>query len=126
MSQAIKYKYYSLEDLKLQGEYNFFGIIYDASIPYQDNEPNTYICTLKIIDPQINKLNYPDSLNDQIVNVIIKSNTKDNLPYVHNFGDILRVQRGKYTMKKRRTVYLNLTSTQNIRSTWTIFPSNNN
>lgn len=123
MTQATKFKYYSLKDLNLNGEYNFYGVIYDASLPYQDEVPNQYVCTIKVVDPEINKLNYPDTLNDEIVYVIIKSNTKDNLPYIHHFGDIIRIQRGKFSIKKKRTVYLNLTSMQNIKSSWTIFQS---
>ena len=126
MTQTTIYQYKRLKDLTRDGDYNFYAIIYDASLPFQDKAPNTYSCTLKVIDQDINGLNYPSTLNNEIVYIIIKSNTKDNLPYVHSFGDIIRIQKGKFkfnTVNSTHQVYLNLTLMQNIKCSWTIFPS---
>lgn len=122
MIQSTKLKYVSLKELTINGDYNFYGIIYDATFPSQDDLPNQYYCSIKIIDKDINRLNNPNNFNDEIVNVIIKSNSKENLPYIHQFGDIIRIQRGKFTYKSNKNVYLNLSS-QGSKSTWTIYSS---
>ena len=126
MSQNIIYQYKKLKDLQREGDYNFYAVIYDASLPFQENTPNTYSCTIKVVDEDINGLKYPESLNNELVYIIIKSNTKDNLPYIHTFGDIIRIQKGKLkynSTTNMRQVYLNLTSIHNIKCSWTIFPS---
>ena len=33
---SYKYAYTTFEDMKDQGEYNFYGIVYDASFPKED------------------------------------------------------------------------------------------
>jgi hypothetical protein len=121
MIQNTKFRYATLKELINVGDYNFYAIIYDATLPAQDKNPNQYVCSIKVIDKEINRLNNPNSLQNEIVTIIIKSNSKDNLPYIHRFGDIIRIQRGNF-MSNKKIVYLNLTS-QNIKSTWTIFPS---
>lgn len=118
-----KYKYTSLKDIQVNGDYHFYGIIYDASIPTQDEVPNQYICTLKLIDQDINCISFPDSLQEELIYVILKSNSKENLPYIHTFGDIIRIQRGKFVLKKKKKVYLNLTSYSKVKGNWTIFSS---
>lgn len=126
MIQNIIYQYKKLKDLNQPGDYNFYAIIYDASIPFQDKTPNVYSCTLKVIDQDINALKYPDTLNNEVVYITIRSNTKDNLPHIHNFGDIIRIQKGRLTFNTNtstKQVYLNLTNIQNIKCSWTIFNS---
>lgn len=91
-----KYKYSQIKEMKVDGDYNFYGIIYDASFPLQEESPNSYICYLKIIDPDVNCLTNPTNLNDELINLIIKSNCKENLPFVHSIGDIIRVHRGVF------------------------------
>jgi hypothetical protein len=96
MSVPTKYTYSNLKEIAISGDCNFYGIIYDATYPTQDETPDSYVCTLKIIDQDINCLAFPTTLNDEIINLIIKSNSKDNLPYVHTVGDIIRVHRGYF------------------------------
>lgn len=93
---TTKINYTSLKGLDAEGDYNFFGIIYDATFPTQDETPNNYVCTLKLIDQDINNINSEDRLEFEIINLIIKSNSKDNLPHIHQIGDIIRVHRGIY------------------------------
>jgi hypothetical protein len=93
---TTKYKYNTLKELNNNDNYNFYGIIYDATFPTTDDTPNDYICTLKVIDPDINCLTFPTSFSEEVVNIIIKSNSKDNLPFIHNVGDIIRIHRGYY------------------------------
>ena len=93
---STKYKYSNIKDISQAENYNFYGIIYDASFPSTDDTPNTYVCNVKLIDTDTNCLTFPSSLNDEIVTLIIKSNTKENLPYIHNVGDIMRIHRGHY------------------------------
>lgn len=142
---ATKYKYSNVKDLTtISGDYNFYGIIYDATFPSVDETPNTYVCTVKVIDSDVNCLTFPNSLNDEVVNVIIKSNSKENLPYIHNIGDIIRIHRGYYVSgfkisyiyyiyfllfdlfifqkpKKKKNVYLNLTNISKLKASWCIF-----
>lgn len=93
---AQKYKYTNISELTTNPcDVNFYGIIYDATFPLHE-EPNNYICTLKIIDTDINCKNNPNTLNNDCINLIIKSNQKESLPYVHCVGDIIRVHRGLY------------------------------
>ena len=125
---SISYKYSTFDELKEQGEYNFFGIIYDASFPQE--EPNfaegqqkkysvKYSCILKLIDQTTNYLTNPNDFNDKIIYLIIKSNEKENIPFVHYIGDIIRIQRGFYSPKNKRNVYLN-------KGNWCLYHSDTN
>jgi hypothetical protein len=93
---SVKYKYNSIKELEKPGDYNFYGIIYDATFPLFEENENGYQCTLKIIDPDVNCLTFPNNLNDNLIYLIVKSSEKENLPYVHAIGDIIRVHRGVY------------------------------
>jgi hypothetical protein len=92
----VKYKYSSLNEMKEPGDYNFYGIIYDSTFPTLEEKENLYKCTIKIIDPDVNCLTHPTSLNENILLLNIKSNSKENMPYIHSIGDIIRVHRGNY------------------------------
>ena len=94
--------------MKTDGDYNFWGVIYDASFPiqednqhnaYKDNTNITYICYLKLIDPTVNCISNPFDINEEIIHLIIKSSSKENLPFLHNIGDIIRVHRGVFVIK---------------------------
>lgn len=95
---SSKYKYTPFKDMTVDGDYNFYGIIYDASFPLQEEAPNSYICYLKIIDPDINCLSNPHDLNEELINLVIKSTCKENLPFVHGIGDVIRVHRGVFVI----------------------------
>jgi hypothetical protein len=107
-SHSISYKYSTFDELVEQGEYNFFGIIYDASFPQEEQDLSKYTCILKLIDQTTNCLTHPKDFNDNIIYLIIKSNERENIPFAHHIGDIIRVHRGFYSPKKKRNVYLNL------------------
>ena len=56
---SLKYKYTSLNEMTVPGDYNFYGIIYDASFPYLNTDfPDApfFECTIKVIDPNTNCL----------------------------------------------------------------------
>lgn len=112
--KAAKYKYSTFNDMTASEDYNFYGIIYDASFPMLDEQHNThnqtsssngvgnqpkYECTIKLIDQEVNLLTNPIDFNDKIINLIIKSNSKDSIPYIHSIGDIIRVHHGKYVSR---------------------------
>ena len=40
--------------------------------------------------------------------LIIKSSEKDNIPYAHHIGDIIKIHRGLYAPKKKRNVDLKM------------------
>ncbi len=96
MSAPTKYKYTNISEFgDNPGDFNFFGVIYDATFPIQD-DPNNFVCNLKIMDHEINCKTYPNTMNNEFIILIIKSNSKENLPYIHSVGDIIRVHRGLY------------------------------
>lgn len=132
---SMKYKYTSFDEMKEQGEYNFYGVIYDATFPKEEEnnallpgqtEPlPKYSCVLKLIDQSTNCLTNPTNFNDNVITLIIQANEKDNLPYVHHIGDIIRVHRGFYSPKKRRNVYLNILKGNQLKGAWCIFSNTN-
>jgi len=113
-----KYSYIQLKDLQEKEYSSFYGIIYDATFPYleqnksdQNNLTNSnssqYVCQIKVIDIEFNCLGSSnssdwfnsDEFNSKILNLKINSNTVTNLPIIHHFGDIIRVHRGIYVKK---------------------------
>ena len=51
MSLTTKYKFTKFDDMKFDGEYNFYGIIFDAAFPiYLETPIPHYECILKLID----------------------------------------------------------------------------
>lgn len=108
--KAAKYKYSTFDEMITPGDCHFYGIIYDASFPMLDEHNNgnnqtnysnegsqaKYECTIKLIDQEVNALTHPIDFNDKIINLIIKSNNKEGMPYIHSIGDIIRVHHGNY------------------------------
>ena len=123
---TLSYKYSSFDELIEQGEYNFLGIIYDASFPQVEENNQKYSCILKLIDQTTNCLTNPNDINEKIIYLIIKSNERENIPFVHHIGDIIRVRRGFYSPKKKRNVYLNVTKDNQIKGSWCLYHSNIN
>ena len=125
-NHSLKYKYSTFEDLNEQGEYNFYAIIYDASFPLEESNTLKYSCTLKLIDQTTNCLSNPNNFNDNIIYLTIKSSEKENIPYIHHIGDIIRVHRGFYSPKNKRNVYLNVCKDNKIKGSWCLYSVNNN
>ena len=132
---TIKYKYTTFDELKEQGEYNFFGIVYDASFPQEESSTSEsdkkknvtkYFCILKLIDQTTNCLTNPNNFNENVIYLIIKSTEKENIPFVHNIGDIIRVYRGFYAPKKKRNIYVNVCKDNKIKGSWCLYSTNNN
>ena len=132
---TVIYLYTTFDQLKEQGEYNFYGIIYDASFPLEENSPlesdkkknvSKYSCILKLIDLTTNCLTHQNNFNDNVIYLIIKSSEKENIPYVHHIGDIIRIHRGFYSPKKKRNVYLNVCKDNKIKGSWCLYSSKTN
>ena len=131
---SFKYTYTSFDDMKEQGEYNCYGIIYDGSFPKEEDNfailPGTkeplpkYSCILKLIDQSTNCLTNPTNFNENVITLIIQANERENIPYVHQIGDIIRVHRGLYSPKSKRNVYLNLLKGNQFKGSWCIFSAN--
>ena len=122
---SITYKYITFDELIEQGEYNFYGIIYDASFPLEEENTSKYTCVIKLIDQTTNCLTNPNDFSENIINLIIKSNERENIPFVHYIGDIIRIHRGFYSPKKKRNVYLNLSKdNKEIKGSWCLYHSN--
>ena len=126
MSLSTKYKFSKFDDMKFDGEYNFYGIIFDAAFPIFLETPFPhYECILKLIDDtsdistEIQEENY--------ITLIIKSQKKEEIPFVHNLGNIIRVIFGTYQNKKKRYVYLNFMNEKIMeKSYWSIYRNNIN
>jgi hypothetical protein len=125
-NHTVKYKYTAFEDLKEQGEYNFYAVIYDASFPLEESTSKKYSCTLKLIDQTTNCLTNPNDFNNNIIYLTIKSSEKENIPYVHHIGDVIRVHRGFYSPKAKRNVYLNVCKDNKFKGSWCLYSLNNN
>ena len=131
-SHTVKYKYSTFDELREQGEYNFYGMIYDASFPEEEIQNDSkkssskYVCVLKLIDQSTNCLSNPSNFNDSIIYLVIKANEKENVPFVHHIGDIIRVHSGLYAPKHRRTVYLNVLKDNKLKGSWAIFSVDSN
>ena len=112
--QSIKYTPFS--EMIEPGEYNCYGIIYDASFPQNQDQSQgggiKYECILKLIDQHINFINCSDlsSFNNNIITLIIKSQLKEKIPYIHTIGDIIRIQSGIYSHKNKKNIYLTITN----------------
>ena len=126
LNHSIKYKYSIFSDLIEQGEYNFYGVIYDASFPLEETNTGKYSCTIKLIDQSTNCLSNPKDFNENIIYLTIKSSDKDNIPYIHHIGDIIRVHKGFYSPKKKRNVYLNVCKDNKMKGSWCLFSASNN
>ena len=125
-NHTVKYKYTAFEDLKEQGEYNFYAVVYDASFPLEESTSKKYSCTLKLIDQTTNCLTNPNDFNNNIIYLTIKSSEKENIPYVHHIGDVIRVHRGFYSPKAKRNVYLNVCKDNKFKGSWCLYSLNNN
>ena len=122
-------KYTKLSEMSEPGEYNCYGIIYDASFPQIQEQSqqgaSKYECTIKLIDEDINFLNCSDmsAFNNNIITLIIKSQYKEKIPYIHTIGDIIRIHSGIYSHKNKKNMYLQIAS--NIKgqtnASWCIF-----
>ena len=125
-----KYIYTPLNEIKEPGEYNFYGIIYDATFPTQEEnnsmsdenqDSSIYNCIIKLIDQSINCLTNPEDLQDNLITLIIKASDKENIPFIHNIGDIIRIHRGIYSPKKKRLVYLQILKGNQFKGAWCVF-----
>lgn len=95
---TTKYVYSNLKEISTHNElYNFYGVVLDATYPNpEEDNPNEFICSLKLIDDTLNPKSSQHNFDNEVINVIIKSNSKENLPYIHSVGEIFRVHRGFY------------------------------
>ena len=126
LNHSIKYKYSMFSDLIEQGEYNFYGVIYDSSFPLEETTTGKYSCTIKLIDQNTNCLSNPNDFNENIIYLTIKSSEKEKIPYIHNIGDVIRIHHGFYSPKNKRNVYLNVCKGNKVNGSWCLYSVNNN
>ena len=126
LNHSIKYKYSMFSDLIEQGEYNFYGVIYDSTFPLEEATTGKYSCTIKLIDQNTNCLSNPNDFNENIIYLTIKSSEKENIPYIHNIGDVIRIHHGFYSPKNKRNVYLNVCKGNKVNGSWCLYSVNNN
>ena len=68
----------------------------------------------------------PNDFNENIIYLTIKSSDKENIPYIHNVGDVIRIHHGFYSPKKKRNVYLNVCKDNKLKGSWCLYSINNN
>ena len=128
-----KYSYSTFEEMEDKKAYDFYAIIYDCSFP-KEVEYNSslsgqkgprlkYSVEIKLLGQGTNSLNDPNNLSENLVNLYIQANEKENVPCVHQIGDIIRVHKGIYLQKKQKNVYLDLLKVQN-KGSWCVFSAN--
>lgn len=134
----LKFKYKSIEEIKSPGEYNFYGIIYDASLPTEEELPSEddeivpifkYTCEIKIIDQTTNFL-VDSKIFKNMVNLTITTDHKDYIPFITKIGEVIRVHHGIYNPKKNKKekneedgkkIQLTLTKKTKYKGNWCIF-----
>ena len=90
-----RYKYSSLMEINKDNfKYNFYGLIYDATFPTYDHSPTQFVCKIKVIDNIINRPQYLSNFDQEVITLVFKSSSRENLPFAHHIGDIIRVHRG--------------------------------
>jgi len=90
---SAKYDYVELSKAKLSTDehQNFYGVIVDATFPYQVKADKMFMTILKVVDPTLHdKSNYAQ--------IIMYANKFEDLPIVHRLGDVIRVHRAKTRM----------------------------
>lgn len=120
-----KIKYSELKDFNEVGDYDFYGIVFDATLPSRedDNLSSNFVCALKILGPGHNWLTHPNTFQDEVIHIIVKSSSIELVPHIMTVGSIIRVNKGLYRPKKRKNIYLNLTNISKIKSSWIVFDS---
>ena len=132
----LKYKYKTIEEISAPGEYNFYGIIYDASLPTEEELPSEddeivpifkYTCEIKIIDQTTNFLVEPKSIYKNMVILTITTDHKDYIPFITKIGEVIRVHHGVYNPKKTKNsdngkkIQLTLNKKTKYKGNWCIF-----
>ena len=134
----LKFKYKSIEEITTPGDYNFFGMIYDASLPTEEELPSEddeivpifkYTCEIKIIDQTTNFLVDPKKIFKNMINLTITTDHKDYIPFITKIGEVIRVHHGIYNPKKNKNqknedgkkIQLTLTKKTKYKGNWCIF-----
>ena len=122
MTKTSKYTYQKLSEIKEPNkEYNFYALVIDATFPHSEDYPSSFVCILKVIDETSN---FVDGLAEKdIYTVIVKASEKNQTPFIHNVGDIIRIHRGYFRPKTTNNIYCNLTKENKVKSSWCHFPA---
>ena len=88
LAHSLSYKYSTFDELIEQGEYNFFGIVYDASFPQEDNL-SKYTCVLKLIDQTTNCLTNPTDFNEIALEYNLETEVVDNT-FIESVNDEIK------------------------------------
>ena len=135
----LKYKYKTIEEITTPGEYNFYGIIYDASLPTEEELPSEddeivpifkYTCEIKIIDQTTNFLVETEKIFKNMIHLTVTTDHKDYIPFITKIGEVIRVHHGIYNVKKNKKgkkeengkkIQLTLTQKTKYKGNWCIF-----
>lgn len=88
---------------------NFYGVVIDATFPYQTEK--RYVMTCKVADPSTIE-------EKEYVNVVFLANELEQLPIIQRVGDILRVHRAQlHYFKDRKQIKVNM----GFKSSWCLY-----
>jgi hypothetical protein len=92
---SSKYDYTEISKVELSSDddkVNFYGVIIDATFPYQfitqNNSEKMFMCNLKVVDPS-------HYAKGEYAQIIMYANKFEDLPIVQRLGDVIRVHRAK-------------------------------
>ena len=101
---SSKYDYTEISKVELSSadKVNFYGVIIDATFPYQFIQSKTneklFMCVLKVVDPS-------HYAKGEFAQLIMYAYKFEDLPMVQRLGDVIRVHRAtirKYQSKNQR------------------------
>ena len=113
---SSKYDYTELSKASLTNDTpcNFYGVIVDATFPYQVNAEKMFVCSLKVVDPSLNN-------KGDFAQVVLYANKFEDLPIVHRLGDVIRVHRANVKKDNRDGVHRQFTANIYYSSSWALY-----
>jgi len=122
---SSKYDYCEINKAELSENdnvHNFYGVVVDASFPYQFNLKSSvngsnklFQCVLKVIDPSCNK---------EPAQVILYANKFEDLPIIARLGDIIRVHRANVRKNNKVSPSVRqFTANMYYSSSWSLYSS---
>lgn len=120
-TKAAKKDHYEYSELSSftkesdKDENHFYGVVIDASFPYQTEK--RYVVTCKVADPSV--VSKGGKLN--LVNVVFFAKNFEDLPIIQRVGDIVRVHRAQFQhYNDAKQLNVNMF----YRSSWCLFIGN--
>jgi hypothetical protein len=122
---SSKYDYTEISKVELSSadKVNFYGVIIDATFPYQFIQSKTneklFMCVLKVVDPS-------HYAKGEFAQLIMYAYKFEDLPIVQRLGDIIRVHRAtirKYQSKNGSGHIRQFSANMYYSSSWALYSS---